>query len=78
MTNSFFTLSEAPIGKMLHIHQLASSPEVCLRLREIGFCENAVVRCVSRLGTGLICEVCNTKIGLNSTIAADILVSQSE
>jgi ferrous iron transport protein A len=75
---SMLSLSDAPIGRRFYIQQLGSAPEVCTRLREMGFCENAMVRCISRNGVCLICEVCNTRIGLNSAIAEDIVVSHCD
>jgi len=73
--NLTHSLTEIPVGRFARIHELQSDPDVCNRLRELGFCENAVVRLlVSGDGT-LICEVCNTRIGLNHEIANDILVS---
>jgi ferrous iron transport protein A len=76
--SSLLSLSDAPVGKRLFVRQLSSSPDVCVRLRELGFCEHAVVRCVSRNDICLICEVCNTRIGLNTSLADDIFVSQFE
>ncbi len=73
---SSFSLLDAPIGNPLYVRQLTSNPEVCVRLRELGFCENALIRCLSRNDVCLICEVCNTRIGLNSAIAGKILVSR--
>ncbi len=72
------SLSETPVGKRVRIHQLESKPEVCHRLRELGFCENAIVRCVVNGEGNLICEVCNTRIGLNHSIAKEIIVSAFE
>jgi Fe2+ transport system protein FeoA len=41
----------------------------------MGFCENAIVRLVVNDEGNLICEVCNTRIGLNHSIAHDIIVA---
>ncbi len=60
------------------VEQLRSQPEICTRLRELGFCEKAVVRCLSKAHGNLICEVCNTRIGLNAAIASSIFVSHFE
>jgi Fe2+ transport system protein FeoA len=68
-------LSEIPVGKRVRIHQLESKPEVCNRLRELGLFENAIVRCVVSGEGNLIFEVCNTRIGLNPSIAQTIKVS---
>lgn len=72
------SLSKAPVGKRLFVRELGSRPDVCTRLRELGFCEHAVVRCISRNDVCVICEVCNTRIGLNAAVAGDIYVSHFE
>jgi ferrous iron transport protein A len=76
--SSLFNLSNAPVGKRLSIRQINSRPEVCVRLRELGFCEKAIVRCISRNSVCLICEICNTRIGLDTGVASNIFVSQFE
>ncbi len=68
------TLKNAPVGKYYRISDLQSTPEVCHRLRELGFCEDAVIRCMSNSESHLICEVCNTRFGLNEHVAKDIVV----
>lgn len=69
------TLAEVPVGRFVRIHQLHSAPEVCNRLRELGFCENAVIRCMMNDEESLICQVCNSRVGLTHRIARDILVA---
>jgi ferrous iron transport protein A len=71
-------LSEVPEGRFVRIRKLQSEPDVCHRLRELGFCEDAIVRLVVNGEGNLICEVCNTRIGLNLAIAQDIMVSPFE
>jgi Fe2+ transport system protein FeoA len=68
-------LSEAQPGTRLRIKHLHSKPGTSLRLRELGLCEEAVIRCVSRSHGNVICEVFNTRIGLNFYLASGILVS---
>lgn len=68
------TLAEIPAGTTVTVSHLDSHPDTCNRLREIGFCENATIRCVSNGSSQLICEVCNTRVGLNYTTANAILV----
>lgn len=72
--NTPFYLKDAIVGQRVRIHELHSGPELCTRLRELGFCENAVVRCMTVGDTAIICEVCNTRIGLNSSLAGNISV----
>jgi len=69
------TLLEAPIGSRVRIQQLHPHPATAIRLRELGFSENAVVRCVLKSHGNIICEICNTRIGLNGLVARNILVS---
>ena len=78
MSNSNKALSEIPVGRFVQIRELLSDPDICNRLREMGFCENAVVRLVVNGEGHLICEVCNTRIGLNHSIAQDIIVASVE
>lgn len=78
MENLNKTLSEIPVGRFVRIRELLSEPEVCHRLREMGFCENAIVRLVVNGEGNLICEVCNTRVGLNQSIAQDIIVASFE
>jgi ferrous iron transport protein A len=72
------SLSDVPVGRRVRIAQLSSQPETCSRLRELGFCENAVIRCVNKASGNIICEVCNTRIGLNQLVASSIYVSSFE
>lgn len=72
------TLSDAPIGARVRIRRLSSRPEISTRLRELGFCENAVVRCIMRGYGNIICEVYDTRVGLNSSLASGIHVAHFE
>ena len=72
------TLIDVPVGTRVRIRHLTSRPEIAIRLRELGFCENAVVRCVMKGYGNIICEVYNTRVGLDSGIARRIHVSVSE
>lgn len=78
MKPSLTTLASAPIGRQMRIRELNSEPTVCIRLRELGFCENAVVRCLTKDTSKMICEICNTRVGLQSSLAATILISPLE
>lgn len=76
--NTMLNLKDVPQGKIVRVRHLQSHPELCSRLRELGFCEDAVVRCVINGSHQMICEVCNTRIGMHHTIARTILVSPYE
>lgn len=71
------TLADIPAGTTVTVSHLNSHPDTCNRLREIGFCENATIRCVSNGSSQLICEVCNTRVGLNYSTANAIVVLPS-
>lgn len=78
ISETITTLMDVPVGTKVRIQQLRSQPEVCQRLREMGFCENAIVHCVLNTDGALICEVCNTRFGLNHSLARNIFVSPFE
>ena len=71
-------LTDVPQGNVVRVRLLQSLPELCSRLRELGFREDAVVRCVVNGSRQLICEVCNTRIGMHHSTARTILVSPYE
>jgi Fe2+ transport system protein FeoA len=71
-------LSDVPVGVRVRIRHLKSHPDVSRRLRELGFCENAVIRCVTKGYGNIICEVFDTRVGLNRGLAGDIMVSTFE
>ena len=75
--NNFQSQSLAHIlpGQFLKIRQLTNHPDVRSRLRELGFCENAVVRCIAKGYGNIICEVCNARFGIDSLTASSIAVS---
>jgi len=66
-------LTELPAGTSGRVCALAGEPSFCVRLREMGFCESAVVDKVagSRM---LICVLCETRIALSDAAASHILV----
>ena len=71
------TLFEVPTGTEVFVFRLTSEPALCERLREMGFCENAKIKCVSKGGNGLICQVCNSRVGINEQLARQIVVSEN-
>jgi ferrous iron transport protein A len=71
-------LSDVPVGTRVRIRHLTSPPVVSQRLREMGFCENAVVRCVTKGYGNIICEVYDTRVGLNHGLAGEIVVTSFE
>ncbi len=68
-------LTELPVGTSGRVQELAGKTEVCQRLREMGFCESAVIEKVSGVHT-VLCQVCGTRIALSDKAAQHILVEQ--
>lgn len=71
-------LSDVPVGTRVRIRHLKSHPDVSHRLREMGFCENTIIRCVNKGYGNIICEVFDTRVGLNRGLAGDIVVTRFE
>ncbi len=67
------TLIDLPIGATGRVCALAGEANVCSRLRELGFCESAVIQKISGRKT-LLCQLCGTRIALSDRTAAHILV----
>ena len=66
-------LTELPIGATGRVCELSGESTVCARLREMGFCESAVIARVSGEKT-LLCQLCNTRIALSDRAAQHIMV----
>ena len=77
MSNKTTTpLSEAQAGPLLSIERLDGNEKVCRRLREVGVCEKAEIRLLTRSGQ-MICSVCGTRLALSKALAKKIWVRQS-
>lgn len=68
-------LTQLPIGSSGRVQELSGKTEVCQRLREMGFCESAVIEKVSGVHT-VLCQVCGTRVALSDKAAQHILVEQ--
>ena len=66
-------LNRMEAGVVVRIKKLCASPEIQTRLREIGFCEEQIIRLVTTQ-TNYICLVCNTRLALSCKLAELILV----
>jgi Fe2+ transport system protein FeoA len=71
---SICPLSCIRAGTVVSIKELAASVEVAERLREMGFCEEQRIKLISRNGN-LICQVCNSRLGISEKLAESIMVS---
>ncbi|MFA6540089.1 MAG: FeoA family protein [Bacteroidota bacterium] len=68
------TLAHTPVGTTVRVSRIESQPETCIRLLELGFCEDAIIRPVVSGSSQMICEICNTRVGLHHSIAKSIIV----
>ena len=66
-------LTDLPVGAAGRVTELDGQPELCQRLREMGFCESAVIEKIAGART-LICQLCNTRIALSERAAEHIMV----
>ena len=66
-------LTELPVGASGRVCALEGEAGVCSRLREMGFCESAVVARISGRET-LLCDLCGTRIALSKGAANYIVV----
>ncbi len=60
-------------GQRVRVQQLDGQPDLCHRLREMGFCEFAEVKILNS-GGAMLCQVCNSKVCLSHQLAQAILV----
>lgn len=66
-------LSRVQAGVAVRIKQLCASPDVQNRLRELGFCEDQIIRLLTTQ-TNYICQVCNARLAISEQLARIILV----
>ena len=66
-------LTELPNGESGRVCDLDGEVGTCARLREMGFCESAVVEKVAGQKT-LLCQLCGTRIALSDRAADHIVV----
>ena len=70
-------LCSAQCGQRLRILSLLACSEDCLRLREMGFCEQSEVRKISD-GSAILCSVYGVKLALGRELGARVLVEPME
>jgi Fe2+ transport system protein FeoA len=66
-------LSRVKAGVAVRIKQLCASPETQTRLREIGLCEDQIIKLVTSQ-SNFICQVCNARLALSEQLARLIMV----
>jgi ferrous iron transport protein A len=66
-------LNRVRAGIAVRVRQLCAAPALAARLREIGFCEDNIVKLLTS-HNNIICLVCNTRLALSEQVAQTILV----
>jgi len=66
-------LSRVRAGVAVRIKQLCAGPEMQNRLRELGFCEDQIIRLLTSQ-TNFICQVCNARLAISEQLAQIIMV----
>ena len=66
-------LSRVKAGVAVRIKQLCASPDLQNRLRELGLCEDQIIRLLTS-HTNFICQVCNARLAISEQLAQLILV----
>jgi ferrous iron transport protein A len=67
------SLAELPTGAAGRVCSLNGEADICQRLREMGFCESAVIEKISGRST-LLCQVCGMRVALGEGVAKHITV----
>lgn len=75
--SSFCPLSQLKAGAACRIKQICAAADICQRLREIGFCEEQIVKRLPNQ-TSVICQVCNARLAVSVVLAELILVEPIE
>jgi Fe2+ transport system protein FeoA len=66
-------LSRVKAGVAVRIRQLCAGPEMQDRLRELGFCEDQIIRLLTSQAN-FICQVCNARLAISQQLAQLIMV----
>lgn len=66
-------LTHLEIGEKCRLKEILASPELCYRLKEMGFCDNVEITVKSK---ELICKVCQSKFGICPKLAEKFIVEK--
>jgi len=66
-------LSRVKAGVAVRIRQLCAAPEVQNRLRELGFCEDHIIKLLTSQAN-FICQVCDARLAISEQLAKIIMV----
>jgi len=72
-----FPLSQAAAGTWVRIKAVQAAPDVCRRLREMGLCEDKVIKLVLQ-DRNVVCRLRNLRLGLGAKLADRILVEPEQ
>lgn len=71
-------LIDVPIRTRVRVAHVNTHPEMSVRLLEMGFCENAVIRCVNKGSGNIVYKISNSRIRLSAQVAGNSYVSTVE
>lgn len=66
-------LTRVKAGAAVRIKQLCAAPELQNRLRELGLCEDQIIRLLTSQ-SNFICLVCNARLAISQQLAQMIMV----
>ncbi len=66
-------LNRVKAGVAVRIKRLCAAPETQNRLRELGFCEDQIIKLLTS-HTNFICQVCNARLAISEQLAKIIMV----
>ena len=66
-------LSRVKAGVAVRIKRLCAAPEVQERLRDLGLCEDQIIRLLTSQAN-FICQVCNARLAISEQLARLIMV----
>ena len=66
-------LSRVKAGVAVRIKSLCATPEVQNRLRELGFCEDHIIKLLTSQAN-FICQVCDARLAISEQLAKLIMV----
>jgi ferrous iron transport protein A len=66
-------LSRVKAGVAVRIKQLCAAPELQNRLRELGFCEDHIIKLLTSQAN-FICQVCDARLAISEQLAQIIMV----
>lgn len=73
-----FPLLFASIGQAYQIERLIGDDKIMKHLHDIGFYNGAVIKVLSKMEGGLLVNLLNTKLAIDSNICSKIYVSELE